>query len=111
MVQPPHEALTAVLIRAMRPGDASAIERLVERDSKTLPVDELLVAEVEGELRAAVALRSGETIADPFHPTAETVRLLELHRRQLRQRAPQRKVRGRFGRLAPALARISQTRR
>ena len=36
-----------------------------------------LLARVDGELRAAVGV-DGETLADPFHPTAEIVTLLRL---------------------------------
>jgi hypothetical protein len=112
MIQPPHEALTtAVVIRRDSADDAHALERLAGRDSKPLPAEDLLVAEIEGELRAAVALRSGETISDPFHQTSEVVRLLELRRRQLDGRSAQEPPRGRLRRLVPALARVGQSRR
>jgi hypothetical protein len=111
MVQPPHEALTSVLIRRPSAYDAAALERLAQRDSRIVPLGGLLVAEVEGELRAAVALEGGETISDPFHRTQEVVSLLELRRRQLDGAAPQKRVRARLGRLIPAVARVGQSRR
>ena len=43
----------------------------------------MLIAEVAGELRAAVPLYGGRAIADPFHPTAELVALLAERTRQI----------------------------
>jgi hypothetical protein len=71
----------AVTIRAAHPTDNEALRRLAERDSAR-PIDEpAVVAQVDGELRAAVSVRTGDTVADPFHPTAELVNLLRLHTR------------------------------
>jgi hypothetical protein len=54
----------------------------------------MLLAEVDGDLRAAVPLHGGEAIADPFHPTSELVRILQARARQLAEadsrRAPLR---------------------
>ncbi len=36
----------------------------------------MLLAEVGDDLRAALSLSGGTVLADPFHPTAELVRLL-----------------------------------
>jgi hypothetical protein len=83
MIQPPHEALTTVIIRRMQPSDGQALGRLAARDSTGVPSGALLVAEVNGELRAAVPLDAGRPVADPFHRTAEIVRLLELRRAQI----------------------------
>jgi hypothetical protein len=55
---------------------------------------EILVAEVAGELQAAIEVASGAAIADPFRPTAHLVELLYL--RAARLRAPTRSRR-RFG--------------
>jgi hypothetical protein len=51
-----------------------------------------LVAEVGGELRAALPLDGGRAIADPFRPTAELVAILAERARQL---APSPARRGR----------------
>jgi hypothetical protein len=69
---------TSITIRAARLEDADALHRVAQRDSRTVPEGELLVALVDGEARAAISLASGETIADPFHPTAELVGMLTL---------------------------------
>jgi hypothetical protein len=46
-------------------------------DSSEIPAAPVLLAEVEGELRAALSLSDGAIVADPFHPTAGLVLLLE----------------------------------
>jgi hypothetical protein len=84
-------------IRLARPEDSDQLERLAERDSARLPGGELLVAVVEGRMRAAVSIPGGEAIADPFHPTYELVTLLGERADQLRPGGPGR--RSRLGRL------------
>jgi hypothetical protein len=69
---------TSITIRAARLEDADALRRVAQRDSRAVPEGELLVALVDGEARAAISLATGETIADPFHPTAELVGMLTL---------------------------------
>jgi hypothetical protein len=66
----------SVLIRAARGSDGSALERLAILDSATVPAGDLLVAEADGRLIAARAIESGESIADPFVPSADVVELL-----------------------------------
>jgi hypothetical protein len=70
-------------IRHAFPDDALALMRLAALDSSELPSQPMLVAEVEGELRAALSLRDGAVIADPFHHTAALVDLLRARREQL----------------------------
>lgn len=64
-------------IRFAYPDDDMALRRLAALDSQQMPCGPLLVAEVAGELWAAVSL-AGEprAIGDPFHHTAELVVLL-----------------------------------
>jgi hypothetical protein len=66
----------AVTIRVATPDDAPALKRLAELDSSEVPARPALVAEVGGELRAAVSLSDKAIIADPFQPTAPLVQLL-----------------------------------
>jgi hypothetical protein len=74
-------------IRMATPGDVPALTRLAQRDSVTVPQPvNLLVAAIDGELRAALPLDGGAAIADPFHPTRELVTMLSARRRQLRTR-------------------------
>lgn len=73
-----------VVIRRAHGDDATAVKRLAALDSKNVPTGELLVAEVDGELWAALPLDGGEAVADPFHFTADLVSLLALRATQLR---------------------------
>jgi hypothetical protein len=53
----------------------------------------MLIAEVGGELRAAIPLDGGPAIADPFQRTAELVAMLVERARQLAPPAPLRAAR------------------
>lgn len=75
--------LTAVTVRLAGPADRSAVERLAVLDSATVPAGDVLLAEVDDELRAAVAVAGGTAIADPFRPTADLVALLRERAHQL----------------------------
>jgi hypothetical protein len=90
-----------VTLRYGFPDDAPAISRLAALDSATPPPAPLLLAEVGGELWAALSLTDGVAIADPFRPSAE---LLELLRRRARQLSHPRGINRRRGawRSAPA---------
>jgi hypothetical protein len=81
-------------------GDLAALD-----STPATPAPPLLVAEVEGELKAALSLSDGSSIADPFFPSAELVALVRSHAdragaRDLSPRAPRRRRRP-----APSLAR------
>lgn len=80
-------------IRMAYPDDSSALNRLATLDSRRLPSGPLLVAEVDGELWAAVALEDGEAVADPFHPSGPLVALLRARCAQLTSPAPSRRRR------------------
>lgn len=68
-----------ILIRHAAPGDGPVLMRLAALDSAPVPFGPALIAEVDGEPRAALALRDGAVIADPFARTAELVQLLQVH--------------------------------
>ena len=70
-------------IRRARDGDAYALRRLAERDSAHVPDGPLLVAEVEGDLLAAMTLDGRQAIADPFRPTGDLVAVLDVGRREM----------------------------
>ncbi len=74
----------AVVIRASSAGDHGRLRRLALLDCAPVPKGPMLVAEREGILVAAVPLRGGRPIADPFEPTSDILGLLELRRTQLR---------------------------
>jgi hypothetical protein len=95
----PAETLT---IRMAVPADAEALDRLAQLDSAPTPAPvPMLVAEVGGQLRAAMPLHGGAAIADPFQRTVELVAILAERTRQL---APPRRAarRRRLPRPAPA---------
>lgn len=73
------QAVAQVTIRNADATDAHAIRRLAELDSGRVPAEPMMVAEVGGEVRAAVSVSSGEVIADPFHPTKEVVEMIKIH--------------------------------
>jgi hypothetical protein len=75
-----------VLIRAARGSDGAALHRLAALDSARVPAGDLLVAETDGALVAALDADTGAAIADPFRPTSDVVRLLELRAGTLRRR-------------------------
>lgn len=95
-----------ILLRPAYADDERSLYRLAALDSTpAAPAPPLLVAEVEGELKAALSLSDGGAIADPFYPSAELVALLRAHADQaggrgLSARAPRRRRR-----LAPSFAR------
>lgn len=70
-----------ITVRPAVAADRDAVARIAERDSRPTPRGTLLVAEVAGEIRAAIALDDGATIADPFRPTAELVEMLRISAR------------------------------
>lgn len=74
---------TSVTIRYAFPDDEPSLRRLAVLDSAMTPPAPLLVAEVEGKLRAALSLATGETIADPFHPSTGLIDLLRARAQQL----------------------------
>jgi hypothetical protein len=88
-----------ITIRTAYSDDQTPISRLAALDSaEQLPPRPLLLAEVDGELRAALSLRDGSAIADPFFPTADLLALLHQHASATRAVAV-RKHRPRYFRL------------
>jgi hypothetical protein len=72
-----------VLIRAARGSDGSALVRLAALDSAHAPSGDVLVAESDGDLIAALDLDTGAAIADPFRHTSDVVELLQLRAARL----------------------------
>jgi hypothetical protein len=89
-------------IRRADSSDTGALFRLAALDSASPPTGEALVAEVGGELWAAVEIGSGTAIADPFRPSGELVDLLRLQV-SLAGRG-ERSERGALARLLPRAA-------
>jgi len=72
-----HTLDPTVVIRAARGSDGEALENLARMDSQR-PLDgDVLLAEQDGTIVAAIA--GDRTVADPFRPTADVVALLRVH--------------------------------
>ena len=79
--------MNGLSIRAATQADRGALERLALLDSAHPVGGEALVAEVDGQVLAALPLGAGRVFADPFEPTAHLADMLELRARQLRAAA------------------------
>ena len=67
-----------ITIREANGGDGDALARLAQLDSGRPPVSPAVIAEVDGEPRAAISIPDGTVVADPFHRTEELVAMLRL---------------------------------
>ena len=72
-----------LVIRRLASRDEDALRIVAERDTTRAPDGEVVGAEKDGRLLAAISLDSGDVIADPFHPTADVVALLRVRAGQL----------------------------
>jgi hypothetical protein len=68
-----------IVIRPAYADDDVALHRVAALDSAVVPAAPLLLGEVDGELRAALSLKEGTVVADPFFPTLHLVELLRSH--------------------------------
>jgi hypothetical protein len=73
-----HTPSPIISIRAATTDDGRTLTRLAALDSAEVPAGPILVAEVDGEAQAALSLRDGRVVADPFERTAELVSLLRV---------------------------------
>jgi hypothetical protein len=97
-----HMTDKTLTIRRADTSDTADLYRLAALDSSYPPTGEALLAEVGGELWAAVEIDSGAAIADPFRPSGELVDLLRL---QVSLDArPERSGRSALSRLLPRAA-------
>jgi hypothetical protein len=74
--------------RVARLADAARLEELAAPDSQRPPAGDVLVAEIDGELAAAVEVVTGRTIADPFSPSGEVAAALAFHAGHRPRRRP-----------------------
>jgi hypothetical protein len=81
---PSQNPAETVTIRMAVAADAEPLGRLAQLDSAPPPAPvPMLVAEVGGELRAALPFDGGPAIADPFRRTVDLVAILAARKRQL----------------------------
>jgi hypothetical protein len=71
-------------IRTATDTDTAAVFRLATLDSSDPPTGEVLLAEMDDELWAALAVDTGTAVADPFRPSGELVDLLRFRAKGLR---------------------------
>jgi hypothetical protein len=92
-----HKQLTAspLVIRPATAADAERVGRLAQLDSRDVPHGDLLLAEVGGELWAALSLDDGQSVADPLRPSSEAVWMLAERSRLLHRAARRQARRGR----------------
>ena len=74
---------SSLTLRLARPDDRVALAELASLDSSRLPAEPVLLAEVAGELCAALSLSEQKLVADPFRPTAGLCDLLRARAEQL----------------------------
>ena len=88
-----HSSTAQITIRLAYADDELALVRLAALDSApAVPPAPRLLAEIDGEPRAALSLSDGSAVADPFTPTAEILELLERRAAHLQQATrPQRR--------------------
>jgi hypothetical protein len=66
----------SLTIRTATTSDEFAVRRLAVLDSAFPPTGEVLLAEMDGELWAALSVDTGAAVADPFRPSGDLVDLL-----------------------------------
>lgn len=86
--------MSSLVLRHATAADTDALERLAALDSARPLTGEVVLAAVDGDVRAALSLETGRAVADPFHPSLELLPLL-------RTAAGGRPARRRVGRRAP----------
>jgi hypothetical protein len=89
-------------IRRATAADEFAVRRLSALDSAFPPTGDVLLAEMGGELWAALSIESGHAVADPFRRSGDLVELLRFRAEAIRGEG--RVERRRFGGLLPRLA-------
>ena len=74
----------AITIRHSTDRDTNSVLRLAALDDRPAPVGDTLVAEVDGQVWAAVGIDDGGAVADPFRPAGDVVWLLQVRAEQER---------------------------
>ena len=103
---------TSITIRLATEDDMLALRRLAQLDGARLPEGELLLAEAEGEIRAALRVPDSAYVADPFYPSAELVGMLDTRAKRIRRQEISRaeRIRTRFSLWSTLYQRAGETR-
>ena len=78
-----QQADPTIALRLCRVGDDPALEKLAALAESSVPKGQLVIAELDGRIVAALPLDGGQPLRDPFVRTAHLQRLLELRVAQL----------------------------
>jgi hypothetical protein len=76
-----------ITLRLATTDDAEALERLAALYDRPLVTDPVLLAFVDDELQAALALGDGRELMEPYRPSAALVDLLALRAEHIREQA------------------------
>ena len=76
-----------ITLRLANVGDEHAVERLAALYDRAVPEGPLLLAEVDGELLAALTLAGDRELMDPYLPTGALIELLALRVKHLAAQA------------------------
>jgi hypothetical protein len=104
MSNAPHipKSESTVVIRIATPADLDDLRRLAALDSARALLGTVLVAQSDGQIRAAYSIEEGRAIADPFVPSAGHVELLKARSALLRGERSAARLTARRLRLLPA---------
>ena len=80
---PQVERQAVISIRLAGRDEEAAIERLAQLSERPVPTGRSLIAEVDGEVWAALPLSRETMLVDPFRPSSEVEQLLSLRAAQL----------------------------
>jgi hypothetical protein len=76
-----------ISIRPATANDGRTLVRPGRARQLPVPFGQVLIAEVDGQPKAALSLADGRVVADPFSRTAELVGLLRMHAGAVAERA------------------------
>jgi hypothetical protein len=105
-ISPPPSSSTqghtpTVALRLAHRDEADLVRRLAAVDDAPMLDGQVLLALIDGEAVAALSLRDGRVVANPFVLTQEAVALLRLRAKHLSGASPRRRLRA-IRRLRPA---------
>jgi hypothetical protein len=97
----PSMTTASLVLRPATSADTADLERLAALDSARPLAGEVMLAHVDGDVRAALSLETGRAVADPFYPSLELIPLL---RAAVGERSSRRSWRRAARAARPALA-------
>jgi hypothetical protein len=84
----PMTSTASITIRHATAADEADLTRVAALDSSRVPSGELLVAELDGRVVAALSIDTGAAVADPFEHTASIVDSMRAQARESRAPRP-----------------------